>query len=198
MPTKKKRVNVVPDNLPANTKPEQICPSRYTGNKLFEKDPAKYSRIVQALGEKKPMTRIAKDERVSPDTVAAILSREKKSVTAVNELTSGLVAYAAQGCLMRLIEKVEADEIPVSILGIVTGIMVDKHRSFSGEATSVIEHRKVVTIEDVRAELSEIKGEAIDAEVEEVSKAKDSGNLQQGETASKEEQSPPSTGQAQA
>ena len=103
------------------------------------------------------------------------LSREKKSVVAVNELTSGLVAYAAQGCLMRLIEKVEADEIPTSILGIVTGIMVDKHRSFSGEATSVIEHRKVVTIEDVRAELSEIKGEAIDAEVEE-----DIGDADQG------------------
>ena len=50
MPTRKKRINIVPDNLPAMTSPEQTCPSLYTGQKLAEKDPEKYARIVQGLG----------------------------------------------------------------------------------------------------------------------------------------------------
>ena len=63
MPTKKKRINIVPDNLPSLTSPEQTCPSLYTGQKLAEKDPEKYGRIVQSLGEGKPLSRIAKNER---------------------------------------------------------------------------------------------------------------------------------------
>ena len=73
MPTKKKRVNIIPDNMPAVTTPEETCPSLYTGQKLAETDPEKYGRIVQALGEGKPMSRIAKSERVSPETIAAIV-----------------------------------------------------------------------------------------------------------------------------
>ena len=36
MPTKKRRKNIVPDNLPALTTPEEKCPALYTGNKLAE------------------------------------------------------------------------------------------------------------------------------------------------------------------
>ena len=65
MPTKKKRQNIVPDNLPSLTEPSDFVPSVYTGNKLAEKDPQKYSRIVLALGERMHVTRIAKEEKCS-------------------------------------------------------------------------------------------------------------------------------------
>ena len=162
MPTKKKRQNIIPDNLPSLTEPSDFVPSVYTGNKLAEKDPQKYSRIVLALGERKPVTRIAKEEKCSPDTVMAIAKREKKSIDAVNELTAGLTAYAAQACVMKLIEKLEQDKIPVGVLPIATGILIDKARAYSGEATTVVEHRKTVSIEDVRKELAEMKADVIE------------------------------------
>ncbi len=37
MPTKKKRLNLIPDNLPAVTTPEETCPSLFTGQKLAER-----------------------------------------------------------------------------------------------------------------------------------------------------------------
>ncbi len=168
MPTKKKRINIIPDNLGSLTGPSDFVPSLYTGNKLAEKDPQKYSRIVLALGERKPVTRIAKEEKCSPDTIMAIAKREKKSIDAVNELTAGLTAFAAQACVMKLIEKLEADQIPVGVLPIATGILIDKARAYSGEATAVIEHRKSVSIEDVRKELEEMKKDAIEIDIKEI------------------------------
>jgi len=85
MPTKKKRINIIPDNLPAATTPEETCPSVYTGQKLAEKDPERYGRIVQMLGEGKPMSRIAKDEKVSPETISAIAKREQKKCRGCSE-----------------------------------------------------------------------------------------------------------------
>ena len=186
MPTKKKRVNEVPINLEPKTKPEEICPSRYTGNKIFDKDPAKYARIVCALGEQKPMTRIAREEKVSPETVVAICSREKESIKAVNELTAGLVSYAAQACVIQLLEKLEADEIPAGVLPIATGIMIDKARAYQGEASTIIEHRKTVTIEDVKDELARMKQDAIDVQVKET-KTKDPGPFHKSDASPKEE-----------
>ena len=170
MPTKKKRLNIIPDNLPAVTNPEEMCPSLYTGNKLAEKDPAKYARIVQALGEKKPVTRIAKSERVAPETVAAILKREEKSVTAVQTLTAGLTSYASQACLLKIIEKIEDDSLPAGVLPITFGILRDKERADLGQATTVVEHKTTVTIEEVAKELESMKNEVIDVEVKDVDK----------------------------
>ena len=107
MPTKKKRINIIPDNMPAVTTPEETCPSLYTGQKLAETDPEKYGRIVQGLGEGKPMSRIAKSEKVSPETIAAIAKRENKSVQAVQALRAGLTSYASQACLMKIIDKLD-------------------------------------------------------------------------------------------
>ena len=166
MPTKKKRVNIIPDNLPAITSPEETCPSVYTGQKLAEKDPEKYGRIVQMLGEGKPMSRIAKDEKVSPETISAIAKREQKSVEAVQSLTAGLTSYASQACLMKIIEKLDKDEIPAGVLPITFGILRDKEKNDLGQATSVVEHKATVTINDVKAQLEEMKRGAIDAEVE--------------------------------
>jgi len=164
MPTKKKRINIIPDNLPAVTTPEETCPSLYTGQKLAERDPEKYARVVQSLGEGKPLSRIAKTERISPETVSAILKRENKSVDAVQTLTAGLTSYASQACLMKIIEKLDKDEIPAGVLPITFGILRDKEKNDLGMATSVIEHKASLSIEDVRKELAEMKRSAIDAE----------------------------------
>ena len=167
MPTKKKRINIIPDNLPAVTTPEETCPSLYTGQKLAERDPEKYARVVQSLGEGKPLSRIAKTERISPETVSAILKRENKSVDAVQTLTAGLTSYASQACLMKIIEKLDKDEIPAGVLPITFGILRDKEKNDLGMATSVIEHKASLSIEDVRKELAEMKRSAIDAETAE-------------------------------
>jgi hypothetical protein len=165
MPTKKKRVNIIPDNMPAVTTPEETCPSLYTGQKLAERDPEKYGRVVQALGEGKPMTRIAKSEKVSPETIAAIAKRENKSVEAVQALTAGLTSYASQACLMKIIDKLDRDEIPAGVLPITFGILRDKEKNDLGQATSVVEHKATLTIDDVKAQLEQMKRNAIDAEV---------------------------------
>ena len=166
MPTKKKRLNIIPDNLPAVTTPEETCPSLFTGQKLAEKDPEKYARIVQSLGEGKPLSRIAKSERVSPETVSAILKRENKSVDAVQTLTAGLTSYASQACVMKIIEKLEKDEIPAGVLPITFGILRDKEKNDLGMATSVIEHKASVSIDDVRRELAEMKKDAIEVDLD--------------------------------
>ena len=166
MPTKKKRVNIIPDNMPAVTTPEETCPSLYTGQKLAETDPEKYGRVVQALGEGKPMTRIAKSEKVSPETIAAIAKRENKSVQAVQALTAGLTSYASQACLMKIIDKLDKDEIPAGVLPITFGILRDKEKNDLGQATAVIEHKATLTIDDVKAQLEEMKRGAVDVEVE--------------------------------
>jgi hypothetical protein len=41
-------------------------------------------------------------------------------------------------------------------------ILIDKARAYSGEATTVVEHRKTVSIEDVRKELAEMKADVIE------------------------------------
>ena len=166
MPTKKKRINFIPDNLPAVTTPEETCPSLFTGQKLAEKDPEKYARIVQSLGEGKPLSRIAKSERVAPETVSAILKRENKSVDAVQTLTAGLTSYASQACVMKIIEKLEKDEIPAGVLPITFGILRDKEKNDLGMATSVIEHKASVSIDDVRRELAEMKKDAIEVDLD--------------------------------
>ena len=164
MPTKKKRVNIIPDNLPAITKPADHCPSVYTGSKLAREDPERYSRIVQSLGEAMPVTRIAKSCRVAPETVMAICQREKETVEAVQSMTAGLVNYAAQSCVMKLIQKLEDDEVPPGVLPIALGILVDKARAYAGEASAIVEHRKIVTVQDAAKELEALKAEAIKVE----------------------------------
>ena len=164
MPTKKKRVQIVPDNLPAITTPEETCPSLFTGTSLAKKDPEKYGRVVQKLAEGMSMNRIARVERLSPATVAAIAKREHKSVDAVQTLTAGLTSYASQSCLERIIDKLEKDEIPPGVLPICFGILRDKERADLGQAQSVVEDKRVITIDEVKRELDEMKRDAEDAE----------------------------------
>lgn len=168
MPTKKKRVNVTDTNAPPALKPDDIVPSVYTGQKLLEKDPARYSRVVQELAAGKPVSRIAKDNRISPCTVSAILNREKDTVKAVEDMTKSLTQYASQTALIRLIDKLEKDEIPVGLLPICWGVLRDHTRKDAGQPTQTIEVKKSLTLEDVKRELAEFKADAVEVEVEDL------------------------------
>lgn len=161
MPTKKKRQKIIPDNLPAILNEEEVVPSIFTGNKLAQEDPERYAKVVQELGEGKPLTRIARGNKVSPSTVMAIAKRESKSIDAVQNLTQGLTSYATQSCLMRIIDKLDKDEIPAGVLPIAFGILRDKEKNDLGQATSIVEHKKVQTIDEVQKELDAMR----DAEV---------------------------------
>jgi hypothetical protein len=50
------------------------------------------------------------------------------------------------------------------VLPICFGILRDKERADLGQASTIIEHKRTVTIDDVRADLEAMKKEAIDAE----------------------------------
>ena len=165
MPTKKKRVNVTDTNAPPALKPEDVVPSVYTGQKLLEKDPAKYAKVVQELASGKPATRIARDNKIGACTVSAILNRERDTVTAVEDMTKSLTQYASQTALLRLVEKLEADEIPVGLLPICWGVLRDHTRKDAGQPTQTIEIKKSLTIEEVKRELAELKADAVDVEV---------------------------------
>lgn len=165
MPTKKKRKVIIPDNLDPIVQEEEFIPSVFTGNKLAQDDPERYGKIVQALGEGKALTRLAKKYKVAPETIMAIAKREQKTIDSVQSLTSGLTSYATQATLMKIIEKLESDEIPPGVLPIAFGILRDKEKNDLGQATSIIEHKKIVTIDEVNRELESMRSEAIEANV---------------------------------
>ena len=83
-------------------------------------------------------------------------------IEATRKHLRGLIGVAAQLAVERLIEKLQDDKIPASVLPIASGIMIDKMRQSEGEATQTIEVKKSITLEDVRKELSELKGDALD------------------------------------
>ena len=88
-------------------------------------------------------------------------------IEATRKHIRGLIGVAAQLAVERLIEKLQDDKIPPSVLPIASGIMIDKMRQSEGEATQTIEVKKSITLEDVRKELAEMKRSAIDAETAE-------------------------------
>ena len=68
-----------------------------------------------------------------------------------------------------MIEKLDNDEIPSGVLPIATGILIDKHRQYEGEPTQVIEVKKSLSLDEIRAELKNLKDEeVIEAEVSDV------------------------------
>ena len=143
MPTKKRRVIVEPDNLPAQMTVEETCPSVYTAATLKQQRPDAYAGVVQGLVEGTPMTHIKARYKVSPNTIAVIRSREKAIIAQCKQVLQGLIGYAAQ-----------------------SSVMIDKARLADGEPSQVIEVKRTVTLDEVKAELDEMKrAEVIEAEV---------------------------------
>ncbi len=71
-----------------------------------------------------------------------------------------------QACLMKIIEKLDKDELPAWVLPITFGILRDKEKNDLGMATSVIELKASVSIDDVRRELAEMKKDAIEVDLD--------------------------------
>ena len=129
---------------------------------IFKHDPEVYRQCVQRLAEGASVTSIQKDLKEAWHTIAAIRTREASVIEATRKHLRGLIGVAAQLAVERLIEKLQDDKIPPSVLPIASGIMIDKMRQSEGEATQTIEVKKSITLEDVRNELSELKRDALD------------------------------------
>ncbi len=159
MPTDKKRVKNLPDNLPANLEAGEICPSTYTADQIFEKEPDKYARIAQALAQGKSALSISKAEKVATESVAIILKREKESIEGAQKLTQGLNTIASQTILLKIIEQAEAGKIPAGALGITFGVLRDKEKADLGQASQVVEIKKTASLEDVKGHLEALRKE---------------------------------------
>lgn len=165
MPTKKPRIYTVPDNLPSVLKEEEFCPALHTGQRLAEKDPARYAKVVQMMVEGESIKRIMKVCKVGSNTLAAIRSREKGLVDECKKNLRGLIGVAAQSAVEDLIDKIAEDKIPAGVVPIAAGIMIDKSRTADGEPTQTIEVKKTLTLDEVKAELDNLRSGAVEAEV---------------------------------
>tara|TARA_X000001382_G_scaffold108348_2_gene84167 strand:+ start:46 stop:576 length:531 start_codon:yes stop_codon:yes gene_type:complete len=169
MPTEKKRITIEADNLPANLTVEETCPSVYTAQGLFDKRPGDYAKLVQMLTDGIPVSRIKKDLKVSHNTIAVVRSREKEVIEASKKVMRGLIGHASQLAVEKMIEKLDNDEIPNGVLPIATGILIDKHRQYEGEPTQTIEVKKSLSLDEIRAELANLKDEkVVEAEVTDI------------------------------
>jgi len=80
-----------------------------------------------------------------------------------------LIGHASQLAVEKMIEKLENDQIPNGVLPIATGILIDKHRQYEGEPTQTIEVKKSLSLDEIRAELANLKDEkVVEAEVTDV------------------------------
>ena len=169
MPTQRPREVIEPDNLPANLQPEEACPAIYTAQGLYDKRPGDYAKCVQMLAQGSPITRIKKDLKISHNTIAVVRSREQEVIDASKKVMRGLIGVASQMAVEQMIEKLENDQIPAGVLPIATGILIDKHRQYEGEPTQTIEVKKSLSLDEIRAELANLKNEeVIEAEVTDV------------------------------
>ena len=169
MPTEKKRITMEAENLPANLMVEETCPAIYTAQGLYDKRPGDYAKMVQMLADGVPVTSIKKQLKVNHNTIAVVRSREKEVIESSKKVMRGLIGHASQLAVEKMIEKLENDEIPSGVLPIATGILIDKHRQYEGEPTQTIEVKKSLSLDEIRAELANLKNEkVIEAEVTDV------------------------------
>lgn len=165
MPTKRPRKYTVAENLPANLKVEEECPAVSTAQEVYDKRPDVYARVVQMLAHGVPLVHIKKQCKVGQYTLAAIRSREKEVIGESKKVLRGLLGHASQMAVEAMIDKLEHDQIPAGVLPIATGILIDKHRQYEGEPTQTIEVKKTLTLDEVKAELDNLRSGAVEAEV---------------------------------
>ena len=169
MPTKRPRIYQKAENLPANLKTEEACPNIFTGQKFFDKRPEDYAQVVKMLAEGSTIKQICKTCKVSPHTIAIVKSREGDTLKESKKHLRALIGTATHLAVEKLITKLNDDEIPSGVLPIATGILIDKHRQYEGEPTQTIEVKKSLSLDEIRAELANLKDEkVVDAEVTDV------------------------------
>jgi hypothetical protein len=169
MPTKRPRVYQQAENLPANLKTEEACPNIFTGQKFFDQRPQDYALVVKMLAEGSTIKQICKTCKVSPHTIAIVKSREGDTLKESKKHLRSLIGTATHLAVEKLITKLNDDEIPSGVLPIATGILIDKHRQYEGEPTQTIEVKKSLSLDEIRAELANLKDEkVVDAEVSDI------------------------------
>jgi len=169
MPTKRPREYQKAENLPANLKTEEVCPAVFTGQQLYDKRPKDYAKVVTMLAQGATITSITKTCKVSAHTIAVVKSREQEALKDSKKHLRGLIGTATHLAVEKLITKLQDDEIPNGVLPIATGILIDKHRQYEGEPTQTIEVKKSLSLDEIRAELANLKDEkVVDAEVSDI------------------------------
>ena len=155
MPTKRRRKRVIPDNLPSQI--DDDCPSVYTAAKLFKERPEVYAGIVQGLVEGMAITPMKHKYKVSHNTISVIRQREKEVINQSRSVLKGLTGVAAQATLEKYLERLDQNKIPDGVLPISLGILLDKVARDAGEANQVIEVKKAISLDEVKAELENMK-----------------------------------------
>lgn len=132
--------------LPVERVPVPVSPrdaSDHTAARLFRDRPSDYVKIVEALSEGMPVSRVARLFGVGIGTIYQIKRREMPEVErgkqAAADKFSDLADAATDAALERLDDPDERAKIPFSQLGIVAGIATDKSQLLQGGATARVE-----------------------------------------------------------
>jgi hypothetical protein len=112
----------------------------YTGARLFVANPELYKAIVALSAEGLGVLRIAKILHVGPNTIMAVREREPQSVDIEKRRIAGLSREGAKMCVEGIIEllcdPVQKKKMTIKDLGIVFGILAEKHELLSGSPTA--------------------------------------------------------------
>lgn len=119
----------------------------YTGERLHRDDPVKYGAIVRALAEGWTKESIRKAFGVAWETVDAVAVREGESIRDQKEEIRCSIGKVIRMGLPSLMTK--AEEGKLSVLDM--GILIDKFQVLNGEASSIVAHQHVASVEDVAA-----------------------------------------------
>ena len=160
MPTKKKRVEIIPEGMGSLLNPDEAeatCPGVYDGSRMKQKDPVKYSQIVTDLAAGVPVSRIKKTRGVGLGTIAMVRAREKELIEQGKVVVKSLTSMATVRSLEVILTKLDDDKIPAGVLPILFGILRDKEVRDQGEATQTVKVEHTVSLEDVRAKLADLK-----------------------------------------
>lgn len=123
-----------------------------TGERLFQQRPKVYKAVVAALAEGTIGIRaICRAFNVHPNTVHAVMDREKISIETLKTQTiNNLRKVAALGS-ERLMELVNDGSVKPGELAILLGVTVDKLQLLQGEATSRVEHVQAPSHDDINS-----------------------------------------------
>jgi len=119
---------------------ESVPTPEFTGERLFKNKPEVYHSITALSAEGLGVKRIGRILHVSPNTVLAVRAREPESIDTEKRRIARLSREGARMCVEGIVEMlcdpVQIKKISVKDLGIVFGILAEKHELLSGSPTA--------------------------------------------------------------
>lgn len=147
---------------------------RFTGERLFSRDPERYREIVSLLAEGMSCRSIARLTKTSINTVMAVRDREP----AIIEADKQLIGRRMRGVVRMLAEKVqeslEEGHIVINNVrdlqtaAVAAGILTDKSELLLGGATSRVERRDLETVGDLDQLWEALPAETVDGDATDV------------------------------